>query len=135
MGYPLHGRKCSFTVDGASANKVAEMSEFNIDVALDTDEDTEFGDDWKSHIVGQAGWGGSMSGSFDPEDTYQKEIHDLIVAASPTGALADGRFQLDTGDYYSGSIIINGASIKAGIGGRVAVDYSFIGNGALTLTV
>jgi len=134
MSYPLHGKACKFTVDDATANKVAELSEFTIEVELDTDEDTQFEDNWKTHIVGQAGWSGSMSGSFDPTDTYQKEIHDYIVAAAPTGLLADGRFTLDTGDYYSGSIIINSATITAGIGGKVTAEYGFIGTGALTLT-
>ncbi len=135
MSYPLHGKNCKVTVDDATENKVAELNEFTIDVELDTDEDSQFEDDWKTHIVGMAGWSGSMSGSFDPSDTYQKEIHDYIVAASPSGLLSDGRFQLDTGDYYSGSIIINSASISAGIGGKVTVEYGFIGTGALTLTV
>ncbi len=136
MAYPIHGKVCEVTVDAATANQVGELSEWTIDVELETDEDTEFQDDWKTHLVGLASWSGSMSGSFDPSDTYQKEIHDLIVASTPTGSVADARFQLeDSGDYYSGTIIINSASIGAGIAGKVTAEYGFIGTGALTCTI
>jgi hypothetical protein len=135
MAYPLHGKGCTVTVDGASANKVAELDEWSIDATLETAQDTQFGDNWHSHIVGLGAWSGSMSGSFDPSDTYQKEVHDYLVAAAPTGILSDARFNIDTGDYYSGTIIITGVSVSAGIGGRVEASYSFIGSGALTLTV
>jgi hypothetical protein len=135
MAYPIHGKTCSVTVDGATANKVAELNEYSIEFTLDTDEITEFGDNWKDYVIGCAGWSGSMSGSFDPSDTYQKELLDLMVAATPAGTLADGRFQLDTGDYVSGTIIITGVSISAPISGKVPVEFSFLGSGQPSITV
>jgi len=136
MSYPIHGKVCEITVDGATANQVANMTDFEINVTLDTDEKTAFQDDWKTRVVGAADWSGTMNGLFNPSDTYQKELMDLIVAATPTGILADGRFQLeDSGDYWSGSLIINTLNNPVSIAGVVKITFGFIGNGELSLTI
>ena len=136
MGYPIHGKVSEMTVDGASANQVADLTDWEINTNLDTEESTVFQDDWKTYIVGTAGWTGSASGYFNPLDTYQKELMDLIVAATPTGLLSDGRWQLeDSADYYSGSVIVTQMGTPVTISGIVKITFAFLGTGALTLTI
>ena len=134
MGYPLHGKTCNFTVDGATGNNVASLNEWEIDVTAEFESYGEFNDTFMSKIGGMVDWKGTMSGYFDTDDTYQKELHDLIVAASPAFELTDGRWNMDTGDYYSGTILIVGFRTGASINAIVPVTFTFEGSGALTFT-
>jgi predicted secreted protein len=135
MAYPIHGKVCKITVDSGT-NKVAEMSEWTITANLDLDEDTQFEDNWKTYLAGLASWSGSMSGNFDPTDIYQKELLDALVTASPGTAITDARFELeDSGDYFSGSLIITSMEVNPSIAGTVKVTIGFQGTGALSLTI
>jgi len=136
MSYPIHGKVCEMTVDGATANQVANLTDWEISGTLETDETTAFQTNWKTRVVGLADWSGSASGHFDPSDTYQLELMQLMVAAAPTGALADARFQLeDAADYWSGPLIMTGFGNPVSIAGVVKVNFSFVGNGQLQLTI
>ncbi len=136
MTYPIHGKVAEMTVDGATANQVGNLTDYELNVTLKTDESSAFQDDWDEHKVGRAGWTGSAAGHFDPSDTYQLELIQLIVAATPVGLLADGRFQLeDSGDFWSGSMIVNSLGNPASINGIVKINFGFLGTGALTLTM
>jgi len=135
MAYPIHGKVCKVTLDDG-ANKVAEMGEWTITASLDVDEDTQFGDNWKTYLAGLASWSGTMSGNFDPSDTYQKELIDALVAASPGTTITDARFELeDSNDYFSGSLIVTSVEVNPSIAGTVKVSIGFQGTGALSLTV
>jgi hypothetical protein len=136
MAYPIHGKIAKVTVDGASANEVDDVTGMSVSVTLDTAETTKLGTNWKTHLVGVGEWGGSIEAFFNPGDTYQKELLDLIVAAAPVGQIDDLRLQLeDAGDYWNGTIIITGLNSVVSIGDVVKADFSFIGSGAPTLTI
>jgi hypothetical protein len=135
MAYPINGKVCTITLDGATANKMATMNEWEIEVSADFDTWAEFGDAWKHKSPGMGDWKGTMAGYFDPDDTYQKEVHDLLVAAAPAFTLADARFNLDTSDFYSGTILIVGMRTGASaINGIVPVSCTFEGDATLTFT-
>lgn len=134
MAYPIHGKTCNITLDGATANNVGSLNEWEIDVTADVDTYMEFDDAWKSKAGGVADWKGTMGGYLDMDDTYQKELHDLLVAAAPAFSVADTRFNLDTGDYYGGTIIVVGLRTGASVNGMLPVTITFEGNGALTFT-
>ena len=133
MAYPIHGKVTRIAKNSVA---IANEIEFNIEFTLDLDEISAKGDDWKKWLAGQSEWGGSMNYNLDPANTEQKALIDNIVAATPGTVLTDVVFQLeDSGDYFSGDIIISSLSIPAGVGGKVTGSFNFKGNGAPTLTI
>jgi hypothetical protein len=111
---------------------VAYMHEWNINVAIDEEDLSDFGDDWKEVGGNLAEWDGDMTGFFDPTNTEQKAMHDALITAAPTGELTDVTFYLTGSLYYSGNILITNISISVAASGHIKIKISFKGNGALT---
>lgn len=125
----MHGKNAKIEKNNVA---VAYMNEWTIEATIEEEDITDFGDDWKAFGGGLAEWGGSMTGFFDPTNTEQKAIHDALITAVPTGALADVEFYLDATYYYSGSIIVTGITITTTVSGHIKVVIRFKGNGALS---
>lgn len=112
-----------------ASGDVAEMSEFSIDVSVDTEETTSFGDSWKTHLATLSSWTGSCSGQFSGTDPAQKAMRTALLAGTP----ATVTFTLDTGVTVSGTAILTASSISAAVGGKVEVSYDMQGSGPITL--
>lgn len=133
MAYPIHGKVARVEKNSVL---VGDSQGWEISTALDLDEITAQGDDWKTHVSGMAGWSGSMTFSCDPSNTEQKAFLDNIIAATPGTKLTDVEFNLeDTDDYFSGDLFIIGLNVNTGVGGKVLMKIDFVGDGALTLTI
>jgi len=133
MGYPIHGKVARIAKNSVAIDNEIE---YTIDANLDLDEISAKGDDWKKWLAGQSEWGGTMNYNLDPSNTEQKALMDNIVAATPGTTLTDVVFRLeDSGDYFSGDIILTSLNVSAGVGGKVAGSFNFKGNGALSLTI
>jgi len=115
-----------------NAVAVSYVNEWTLDVKLETEDVTDFGDSWKAISGLIASWTGKMSAFFDPSNTEQKAIHDALITATPTGALTDVTFYISATNYYSGSVIVTGVSIETMVSGHVKVTFTFEGNGALS---
>jgi predicted secreted protein len=110
-------------------NAVAEMGEWSLDLELDTQEDTAFGDDWKSYLAGLKGWSGSGSGRWDMTDTNgQKAIQDALL----NGTALTLKLYVDATHNYSGSAFVTGLSPSATVDGMVEISFDFQGSGSLT---
>ncbi len=133
MPYPIHGKVTRVAKNNV---EIENESEYSLDFTLDLDEKSAKGDDWKKWLAGMAEWGGTMSYHLDPTNTEQKALIDNIVAAVPGTELTDVVFRLeDSGDFFSGDIIITGLSIPTGIGGKVTGSFPFKGQGPPSLTI
>lgn len=133
MAYPIHGKvthveKNSVTVD----NEV----EFNLAFSIALAEIQAKGDNWKKHLAGIGEWGGDMAYHFDPSNTEQRAFIDNIVTATPGTKLTDVEFNLeDSDDYFSGDIFIMSMPVRAPMGDKVSVSFTFKGDGAPDLTI
>ena len=125
----IHGKSAQYKL---TTDIVADMGDWSIDANLELADDSAMGDSWRSKVAGLAAWSGSASGSFNLLDTYQKVVHDLLVAATPTGTHAISRFYVNTSSYYHGTIFISNIRINAAIGDVIKISFSFTGSGALT---
>lgn len=133
MGYPMHGKKARLAKNGVA---MSHTTGWEVNVNLDTDEITAQGDDWKDFIAGCAEWDGKVDCLFDPTNAEQKALMDNIVAAVPGTKLTDVQFWLeDSGDYFSGDLLITSFPVSTGIGGKVTSSFSFKGCGPLQLTI
>jgi len=133
MPYPIHGKVTRIAKNSVA---IANEIEYNLDANLDLDETSPKGNDWKTWLAGQSEWGGTMNFNLDPTNTEQKALIDNIIAVTPGTILTDVVFQLeDSGDFFSGDIIITSLSIPAGVGGKVTGSFNFKGNGAPSLTI
>lgn len=132
MGYPIHGK-----VTRIAKNSVAigNEIEYNIEFSVDLDDISAKGADWKKWLAGQGEWGGSMNFNLDPSNTEQKALIDNIVTATPGTVLTDVEFRLeDSGDYFSGDIIVTNFPVSAPVAGKVTGNFTFKGDGAPSFT-
>ena len=129
---PFHGKVCRIHKNNVA---MSYTKGWNVNVSLDMADQTSQGDNWKSALPGAAGWSGNFAIYFVAGNTEQKAIFDNIVTATPGTKLTDINFILDaTANALTGDIYITGLNVGAEMGGVVAADVSFQGDGALTLT-
>ena len=109
---------------------LAEDKEFSVSEVSETVEDTAMGDSWRSHKAGLKSWSGSMTCHFDDADTAQLA---LLVGASVTINLEpEGN---TTGDYLlTGTATVTEVATSNAIESTVERSFSFVGNGALTVS-
>jgi hypothetical protein len=133
MAYPIHGKVTRIAKNDV---EVENEIEFTLDFNLDLDEISAKGDDWKKWLAGQSEWGGTMNYNLDPTNAEQITIIGTLLAATPGTVLTDVVFRLeDSGDYFSGDIVITNFSSPAGIGGKVIGNLNFKGKSAPSLTI
>ena len=87
-------------VDGKvvlTASTVANISEWNLDMKHNVQDDTEFTDTWESKLKGLLGASGSFKGSFDYADTNgQVALHTAFLG---TTSVALKLYYSSTGYY------------------------------------
>ncbi len=108
---------------------VAELSEWDLDISLDTEQTNAFQDQWKEYTPTLKEWSGKASGRWDMTDTTgQKALQDAMLG----GTTVTIKLYIDNTKNYSGTAIIDKISIKTSAEGVAEVDFSFKGSGALT---
>jgi predicted secreted protein len=123
----LAGNAGSFRL---SANTVAEIDTWTLDVSTGLEETQSFGDSWKERTAIIREWSGTASGRFDNTDTNG---HVALNTAFLGGTTVSARFYINGANYYSGTAFVQ-ASISAAENGLVTVSYTITGSGSLSYT-
>lgn len=109
---------------------VAEVTQFTLKEEGDLAEDTVQGDASKTYKPGTVGWSGSLSCFWDETDANGQEALTVnaVVALKlyPMGAGIGAK-------YYYGQAFVKDISIAVVKDGIVTREFSFTGNGDLTL--
>jgi predicted secreted protein len=114
-----------------AANAVGDITEFSLDIERGIEADTAFGDSWDTQVQTLKRWSGTAKGFWRVDsDTYQLALQTALL----NGTDAAIRLYPDSDSYYSGNAVIGNISTGATVDGLVEVEFSFTGNGALTLT-
>lgn len=121
----LAGNAGSFRL---TANIVAEMDNWSLDVSVNLEETQAFGDTWKERTPTIKEWSGSASGRLDITDTNG---HIALQTALLAGSSVTARFYVNGTNYYSGTAFVQG-SFSAPENGLVTANYTITGSGALT---
>jgi hypothetical protein len=90
---------------------VGEVRSFSIETALGTIDVSTLASTWKSFIVGQAGWSGTMELFYDPTDDGQEELVARALEGTPMEFTflpfgADEIYDLDLGGATGGTFTL-----------------------------
>lgn len=98
MGTPLTGRLASIKIGtSSSAVVLSNMGHWEINIAHDELDASDFQTVWKKSMVGKAGWSGSMEGFFDPStgtSASPTQMSGLLKPSLDGTKIQDIRFHL-----------------------------------------
>jgi predicted secreted protein len=113
-----------------SANKVAEISSWSLDLGADDIDITSFDSNgWKEYLAGLKEWSGSIEGNLKTNDTNgQKAIFNAWLAGTPLTFT----FEVSSGVTFQGSAFVK-PSIEVPVDDKATFSCDITGTGALTL--
>lgn len=118
-----------------AAGKVDSLDEWNMTINSDMLDVTTFTTgtvQWREFITGLSDWSGTVSGNFDAASTGLTNLRTNTLTPT-TGQLI---LYMDKagGENFRGSTIISTMNVSAPIEGKVEIDFSFQGTGALSFS-
>lgn len=127
----IHGRGSVVYIQGAGAEAVplSNAADWTLDLAFDSVDVSQLGDDWKQTLRGQGGWSGAING---PLETSSSTVWDATTAGSVRKLYIYPNWRVDAGaTYYYGTAWFE-ASVKGGVTSAVTFGGKVVGLGALT---
>ena len=113
-----------------SANKVAEISNWSLDLGADDIDITSFDSNgWKEYLAGLKEWSGSIEGNFDSGDTNGQKA---ILNAWLNGTKLSFTFEVSSGVSFQGEAFVK-PSIEVPVDDKASFSCDITGTGALTL--
>lgn len=113
-----------------SANKVAEISNWSLDLGADDIDITSFDSQgWKEYLAGLKEWSGSIEGNFDSTDTNGQKA---ILNAWLNGTKLSFTFEVSSGVSFQGEAFVK-PSIEVPVDDKASFSCDITGTGALTL--
>jgi len=111
-------------------NKVAEISNFSLDLGADDIDITSFDSEgWKEYLAGLKEWSGSIEGNFKPDDTNGQKA---ILNAWLNGTTLTFNFKVSDTITFSGSALVK-PSIEVPVDDKASFSCDIQGTGPLTL--
>jgi predicted secreted protein len=111
-------------------NKVAEISNWSLDLGADDIEITNFDSQgWKEYLAGLKEWSGSIEGNFKPDDTNGQKA---ILQAWLDGTVVEFEFKVSDSVTFEGSAFVK-PSIEVPVDDKASFSCDITGTGALTL--
>ena len=113
------------------ANKVAEISNWSLDLGADDIDITSFDSNgWKEYLAGLKEWSGSIEGNLKTDDTNGQKA---ILQAWLAGTLLTFTFEVSSGVTFQGSALVK-PSIEVPVDDKASFSCDITGTGALTLS-
>ncbi len=113
-----------------SANKVAEISNWSLDLGADDIDITSFDSNgWKEYLAGLKEWSGSIEGNLKTDDTNGQKA---IFNAWLTGTPLTFTFEVSSGVTFQGSAFVK-PSIEVPVDDKATFSCDIQGTGALSL--
>ena len=114
-----------------SANKVAEISNWSLDLGADDIDITSFDSNgWKEYLAGLKEWSGSIEGNLKTDDTNGQKA---ILNAWLNGTKLSFTFEVSSGVSFQGEAFVK-PSIEVPVDDKASFSCDITGTGALTLT-
>ena len=114
------------------ANKIAEISNWSLDLGADDVEITSFDSNgWKEYLAGLKEWSGSIEGNLKTDDTNGQKA---ILNAWINGETLEFTFEVSSGVSFTGNAYVK-PSIEVPVDDKASFSCDFQGTGALTLPV
>lgn len=113
-----------------SANKVAEISNWSLDLGADDIDVTSFDSNgWKEYLAGLKEWSGSIEGNLKTNDTNGQKA---ILNAWLNGTKLSFTFEVSSGVSFQGEAFVK-PSIEVPVDDKASFSCDITGTGALTL--
>jgi len=113
-----------------SANKVAEISNWSLDLGADDIDITSFDSNgWKEYLAGLKEWSGSIEGNLKTDDTNGQKA---ILNAWLNGTKLSFTFEVSSGVSFQGEAFVK-PSIEVPVDDKASFSCDITGTGALTL--
>ena len=113
-----------------NTNKVAEISNWSLDLGADDVEITSFDSNgWKEYLAGLKEWSGSIEGNFVAGDTNGQKA---ILNAWLAGETLEFTFEVSSGVTFEGEALVK-PSIEVPVDDKASFSCDITGTGALTL--
>jgi predicted secreted protein len=113
-----------------SANKVAEISNWSLDLGADDIDITSFDSNgWKEYLAGLKEWSGSIEGNFKADDTNGQKA---ILQAWLAGNALTFTFEVATGITFQGQALVK-PSIEVPVDDKATFSCDIQGTGPLSL--
>jgi predicted secreted protein len=113
-----------------SANKVAEISNWSLDLGADDIDITSFDSNgWKEYLAGLKEWSGSIEGNLKTDDTNGQKA---IFSAWLAGTSLTFTFEVSSGVSFQGKAFVK-PSIEVPVDDKASFSCDITGTGALTL--
>lgn len=124
-----------YVVD-VDSNLIGQSTNATLSIGVDLpDATTKDSGGWAEHIHGLRSWEGSADYLYDPSETYNaKDILDLITGRTGFTFLFEHSSQTAGTVSFTGSASVNSFEMGAEMEGSMTWNFSFTGNGALTIT-
>jgi predicted secreted protein len=112
------------------ANKIAEISNWSLDLGADDVEITSFDSNgWKEYLAGLKEWSGSIEGNLKTDDTNGQKA---ILNAWLSGEKLSFVFEVSSGVSFQGEAFVK-PSIEVPVDDKASFSCDIQGTGALTL--
>ena len=112
------------------ANKIAEISNWSLDLGADDIEITSFDSNgWKEYLVRLKEWSGSIEGNLKTDDTNGQKA---ILNAWLNGTKLSFTFEVSSGVSFQGEAFVK-PSIEVPVDDKASFSCDITGTGALTL--
>lgn len=112
------------------ANKIAEISNWSLDLGADDIEITSFDSNgWKEYLAGLKEWSGSIEGNLKTDDTNGQKA---ILNAWLNGTKLSFTFEVSSGVTFQGEAFVK-PSIEVPVDDKASFSCDITGTGALTL--
>jgi len=112
------------------ANKIAEISNWSLDLGADDIEITSFDSNgWKEYLAGLKEWSGSIEGNLKTDDTNGQKA---ILNAWINGETLEFTFEVSSGVSFQGEAFVK-PSIEVPVDDKASFSCDIQGTGALTL--
>ena len=113
-----------------SANTIAEVASWSLDISADMLDSTALGDDWREYVAGLNGATGSIEVKWDvPNDTNGQTALQNAILNSTTIAL---NLYVNSTNYYAGTVYISNLSVEDPVEDLVTATFDAQFTGAVT---
>ena len=125
----IAGKNGKVTI-GQSANPVASIKSWSLELNLDTLETTALGDDWKNFIAGLKEWSASCEGNYaiHTDENGQQNLQDAYIS----GETVIVKLYVNDTNYYTGSAYVSSLSVEDPVDDVVSATFELKGTGELT---
>lgn len=129
---PFHGKLARIEKNDIAIDFTGDYT-FNVTIELASVK--RQGQHWDENVVGFGSWNASFNGQLVCGNAEQIALINNIVTATPGVKLTDIKFLLDAStNAYSGDVYLVGHGVNTGVGTHCACSFSFIGDGAPTIS-